>query len=444
MQRRLPESNEAEAFLLGCCFIDGTETVAKCLETGLMPEDFYDPRHETIFKKILDAFTRGLPVDVAVIAEELKAAGELERAGGIPYLSQVGGCIPTTARAEYFVKRVGDLARLRAVIRVTQGITERALAAVEAVEEFVDQAEKEFFEVAHRASGTSLKSASGPVRGALALVDKMIDTRGQLTGVASGFCDLDRYTWGFQRAEMIVLAARPSMGKTALALNFADAALLPKQGAPSAVLIFSLEMSTEQLVVRMIASRARVNQRLLRDGHIKRDGDEHEAMRKAGAEIAGAPLYIDDSAGLTIMQLRAKARRAHTRHRLGLIIVDYLQLLTPTDSTVLREQQVSEASRGLKALAKELDVPVLVLSQLNRASEKENRPPRLADLRESGAIEQDADVVLMLARPKDAPEGSQVAADTADLIVAKNRNGPVGDLRLTFIRDITRFENHHA
>ena len=442
--KRLPNSTEAEAFLLGCCFIDGTETVAKCLETGLTPEDFYDPRHQTIYKKITAAFTRRLPVDVAVIAEELKAAGELELAGGISYLSEVSGCIPTTARAEYFVRRVGDLARLRAIIRVTQGITERALGAVEEVEGFVDQAEKDFFEVAHRASGTTLKSASEPVRGALALVDKMIATRGELTGVASGFWDLDRYTWGFQRAEMIVLAARPSMGKTALALNFADAALLPKQGAPAAVRIFSLGLGTEQGVVRMCAARARVNQRLLRDGHIKRDGEEHEAMRKAGAEIAGAPLYIDDSAGLTIMQLRAKARRAHTRQKLGLIIVDYLQLLTPTDPSVLREQQVSEASRGLKALAKELDVPVLVLSQLNRASEKENRPPRLADLRESGAIEQDADVVLMLARPKDAPEGSQVAADTADLIVAKNRNGPVGDLRLTFIRDITRFENHHT
>ena len=392
----------------------------------------------------IEPVVNGLAVDVALIAEELTAAGQLEKCGGIPYLAQVSACIPTTAQAEYFLRRVGELARLRAIIRVTQGITERALAAVNDVAAFVDEAEKEFFEVAHRASGSTLKAASQPVRGALALIDKMIESRGELTGISSGFLDLDRYTWGFQRAEMIVLAARPSMGKTALALNFADCAILPKHGAAAPTLIFSLEMSAEQLAVRLIASRARVNQRLLRNGHWKRDGEEHECMRKVGAEIAAAPLYIDDSAGLTIMQLRAKARRAHMRHKLGLIIVDYLQLMTPTDASVLREQQVSEASRGLKALAKELDVPVLVLSQLNRASEKENRPPRLADLRESGAIEQDADVVLMLARPKDAGDGSQVAADVADLIVAKNRNGPVGDLRLTFIRDITRFENHHA
>ena len=442
--QRLPKSTEAEAYLLGCCFIDGTETVAKCVEAGLVAEDFYDARHQTIYGRITASFNGGLAVDVALIAEELRAAGQLDQAGGIAYLGEVSACIPTTARAEYFLRRVGELARLRAIIRVTQGITERALAAVDDVAAFVDEAEKEFFEVAHRASGTTLKAASQPVRGALALVDKMIESRGELTGISSGFLDLDRYTWGFQRAEMIVLAARPSMGKTALALNFADCAILPKHGAAAPTLIFSLEMSAEQLAVRLIASRARVNQRLLRNGQWKRDGEEHECMRKVGAEIAAAPLYIDDSAGLTIMQLRAKARRAHMRHKLGLIIVDYLQLMTPTDASVLREQQVSEASRGLKALAKELDVPVLVLSQLNRASEKENRPPRLADLRESGAIEQDADVVLMLARPKDAGDGSQVAADVADLIVAKNRNGPVGDLRLTFIRDITRFENHHA
>ena len=249
--------------------------------------------------------------------------------------------------------------------------------------------------------------------------------------------------WGFQRQEMIILAARPSMGKTSLALNFAEAASLPHRGTGVASLIFSLEMSASQLALRMLCSRARVNMKLLRDGLLSKNGDEQNRLVQTADEFSKAPIFIDDSSALSIMQLRAKARRIHSRTPLGFIIVDYLQLLSPTDSKMPREQQVAEASRGLKSLAKELNVPVLVLSQLNRASEKENRTPKLADLRESGSIEQDADVVLMLARPRDADEKFQVAADSAELIVAKSRNGPVGELKLTFLRDITRFENYH-
>jgi replicative DNA helicase len=259
--------------------------------------------------------------------------------------------------------------------------------------------------------------------------------------VPSGFRDLDTLTFGFQRAEMIVLAARPSMGKTSLALNMAEAAAMPKKGEPATTLIFSLEMSAPQLALRMLCARARVNMKLLRDGLLSKNGSEQSELIKAADDFSKSPLFIDDSSHLSIMELRAKARRVHARHKLGFVIVDYLQLLSPTDPRVPREQQVAEASRGLKALAKELNVPVLVLSQLNRSSEKDNRTPRLSDLRESGSIEQDADVVLMLARPKDADEKFQVATDSAELIVAKQRNGPVGELKLTFLRDITRFEN---
>ena len=203
-------------------------------------------------------------------------------------------------------------------------------------------------------------------------------------------------------------------------------------------------MSAAQLALRMLCSRARVNMKLLRDGLLSKNGDEQNRLVETADEFSKAPIFIDDSSALSIMELRAKARRVHARHKLGFIVVDYLQLLSPTDARMPREQQVAEASRGLKSLAKELDVPVLVLSQLNRSSEKENRTPKLADLRESGSIEQDADVVLMLARPKDADEKFQVAADSAELIVAKQRNGPVGELKLTFLRDITRFENFHS
>ena len=217
---------------------------------------------------------------------------------------------------------------------------------------------------------------------------------------------------------------------------------MPKKGEPCTTLVFSLEMSAAQLALRMLCARARVNMKLLRDGLLSRNGDEQQRLVQTADEFSKAPLFIDDSSHLSIMELRAKARRLHARTPLGFIVVDYLQLLSPVDAKVPREQQVAEASRGLKSLAKELNVPVLVLSQLNRSAEKDDRPPRLSDLRESGSIEQDADVVLMLARPKEADEKFQVAADSAELIVAKQRNGPVGDLKLTFIRDITRFENY--
>jgi len=238
---------------------------------------------------------------------------------------------------------------------------------------------------------------------------------------------------------MIVLAARPSVGKTSLALNMAESAALPKRGDPVPTLIFSLEMSASQLALRMLCARARVNMKMLRDGMLPKQGPEQHRLVEVADELSKSPLFIDDSGHLTIMELRAKARRLYARHKLGFIVIDYLQLISPGDPSIPREQQVSEVSRGVKAMAKELDLPVLVLSQLNRSSEKENRAPRLSDLRESGSIEQDADVVLMLAPPKDSDEKFQAAA--YDLIVAKQRNGPVGQLQLTFLKDITRFEN---
>jgi replicative DNA helicase len=241
---------------------------------------------------------------------------------------------------------------------------------------------------------------------------------------------------------MIVLAARPSMGKTSLALNIAEAAVIPKKGDPVPTLVFSLEMSASQLALRMLCSRAKVNIKLLREGMLPKQGPEQQRLVDVADELSKSPLFIDDSSHLTIMELRAKARRLYSRYKLGMIVVDYLQLISSADPQTPREQQVAEISRGMKAMAKELDLPVLVLSQLNRSSEKENRAPRLSDLRESGSIEQDADVVLMLARPKDADERFQTAADAADLIVAKQRNGPVGELKLTFLKDTTRFENY--
>jgi replicative DNA helicase len=440
--RGMPHSVEAEEYLLSCCLIDGAEVVARSLEAGISPESFYVPAHGIVFEKLRDLANRQAPIDVAVLGEELKTAKQLDAIGGYAFLTRVSGSIPTTAQAGYFIERVREQHLLREIIRSATGAVEDCFNFTGGINEFVDQVEQRIFAVTQSRVSESAKPMSDPTKEAMNVIHKMMMKKGEMTGAPSGFHDLDRLTFGFQRQEMIVLAARPSMGKTSFALNIAEAVTLPKRGPAFPTLVFSLEMSGAQLALRMLCSRARVNLKLLRDGLLSKNGDEQQRLVAAADEFSKAPLFIDDSSSLSIMQLRAKARRVHARNRLGLIIVDYLQLLSPTDSRVPREQQVAEASRGLKALAKELDVPVVVLSQLNRSSEKENRAPRLADLRESGSIEQDADVVLMLARPKDADEKFQVAADSAELIVAKQRNGPVGELRLTFLKDITRFENY--
>jgi replicative DNA helicase len=440
--RGLPHSVEAEEYLLSCCLLDGAEVVARCLEARLTPDSFYVAAHGLVYEKIVELYNRQAPIDVAVVAEELKTARQLDAIGGYAFLTRVSGSIPTTAQAGYFVAKVREQHLLREIIRSSTGAVEDCLNFSGGIDEFVDQIEQRLFAVTQNRVSESAKPMREPTQEAMRVITKMMMKKGELTGIASGFLDLDKLTFGFQRQEMIVLAARPSMGKTALALNFAEAASLPKKGEPVGTLIFSLEMSGSQLALRMLCARARVPLKMLRDGLLSKNGDEQQRLVAAADEFSKAPLFIDDSSALSIMQLRAKARRVCARHKLGLIVVDYLQLLNPTDSKVPREQQVAEASRGLKSLAKELDVPVVVLSQLNRSSEKENRTPRLADLRESGSIEQDADVVLMLARPKDAEEKFQVAADSAELIVAKQRNGPVGELRLTFLRDLTRLENY--
>ena len=437
-----PHSIEAEEYLLSCCLMDGTEVVARCIEGKIRPESFYVRANQVIYGKLLDMYNNQKPIDLAILAEELKTEQQLDDIGGYAYLTQITNRIPTTAQAGYFIDKIGELALLRQLIRTAGSVLEECYEYTGGMQQFVDGVEQKLFEVTQDRISDSAKSMKTPMQDAMKVITKMMMKKGELTGVSSGFKDLDTLTFGFQKQEMIVLAARPSMGKTALALNMAEAAAMPKKGEPCTTLVFSLEMSAAQLALRMLCARARVKMKLLRDGLLSRNGDEQQRLVQTADEFSKAPLFIDDSSHLSIMELRAKARRLHARTPLGFIVVDYLQLLSPVDAKVPREQQVAEASRGLKSLAKELNVPVLVLSQLNRSAEKDDRPPRLSDLRESGSIEQDADVVLMLARPKEADEKFQVAADSAELIVAKQRNGPVGDLKLTFIRDITRFENY--
>ena len=441
--RDMPASEEAEQHVLACCLLDGSDTISRCLEARISQESFYWPANQLLFQAILELYQKGQPVNLEVLAEELTTRRLLEQIGGFPYLMQVTGKIPTTAHAGYFIGKVREKHLLRELIRTATGAVEQAYSFTGGLEEFVDKVEQDLFRVTQDRVSDSAKEIKEAIKEANQVIAKLLMKKGELTGVTSGFKDLDAMTFGFQRQEMIVVAARPSMGKTSFALNVAEAAALPKPGRadPVPTLIFSLEMSSAQLALRMLCARSRVNMKLLRDGLVSRDGHEVNALGQAAEEFKKTPILVDDSSNLTIMEMRAKARRIYARKKLGLIIVDYLQLVSGTDSRAPREQQVAEVSRGLKAMAKELDLPVIVLSQLNRSSEKENRTPRLSDLRESGSIEQDADVVLMLSRPKDSDEKFQTAANVADLIVAKQRNGPVGDLKLTFLQEITRFEN---
>lgn len=437
-----PHSVEAEEHLLACCLLDGSDTIARCLEARLPAQAFYVPANRVIYEKLCELYQKRPPVELAVLAEELKTARLLDEIGGYSYLTQISNRIPTTAQAVYFLEKVRELYLLRELIKVATGAVEQCYNYQGGLEEFIDGIEQDLFRVTQDRISDVAKEMKEPTKEAMNVINKLMMKKGELTGVTSGYRDLDSKTFGFQRQEMIVLAARPSMGKTSLALNMAEAAAMPKKGDPVPTLVFSLEMSASQLALRMLCARSRVNMQRLREGFLSKDGEEQKSLLQAADEFSKSAIYIDDSSHLTIMELRAKARRVYARRKLGFIVVDYLQLISGSDSQTPREQQVAEISRGLKAMAKELDLPVLVLSQLNRSSEKENRPPRLSDLRESGSIEQDADVVLMLARPKDSDDRYQTASDVADLIVAKQRNGPVGELKLTFLRDITRFENY--
>jgi len=375
-----------------------------------------------------------------MLAEELKNRGHLDEIGGLAFINKLTDRVQTTAHANHFLDIVREKFLLRRLIRASAATIEKCHEYQGGLDQFLEEVEQEIFQISEQRSTETAQPIKESIDEAVFLVQRLRERKGALSGLSTGLIDLDKMTYGLHPAEMIVLAARPSMGKTSLALNIAEAACLPKHGEPAPTLVFSLEMSSAQLAMRMLCGRARVSMIRLRDGISS--AEEGQRLGAAAKELSKAPLWIDDSGSLNLLEVRAKARRLHAKHQLKLIVVDYLQLLSGTDSSVPREQQIAEISRGLKAMAKELNLPVIVLSQLNRESEKEKRQPRLSDLRESGSIEQDADVVLMLARPKDATDEFSVATDRADLIIAKQRNGPVGTVPLTFIREITRFENY--
>lgn len=443
--RSLPHSLESEQGLLACCLFDPSEIISRCQAQKLPAEAFYSAANQTIFETCCNVFEERNMLDGTILAEELNDLGKLQEIGGPLYINDLISRIETTAHANYFIDVVREKYLLRRLIHTATRAVQRCYEPRQdgGLENFIDDIEKEIFAI----SDDRLTDTSQPIRKsvdeAVRLVQKLLKGKGETSGLSSGFIDLDKITHGLHPQEMVILAARPSMGKTSLALNIADAVAMPTDARKQAagVLIFSLEMGADQLAMRLLTGRARVSSQRLREGFV--NTEEQQRLAVAAKELKEANIWIDDSGQITINQLRAIARRIWARNEgMGLICIDYLQLISGTDPKIQREQQIAEISRGLKSLAKELNVPVIVLSQLNRDSEKEKRQPKLSDLRESGSIEQDADLVLLLARPKDAGDDFSVAADRADLIIAKHRNGAVGDIKLNFIKEITRFENY--
>ncbi len=427
-----PHSLEAEMSVLGAMMLS-PEAIGLCLQY-LDADCFYRQEHRTLFKTLLDLYEGNKPVDLVTMREALRQGGQFEAVGGQEYLVTLADSVPTIANAEYYARTVKEKALLRALIQAAAEIIRDAHSQGDPVDNILDRCEQRVFEVTER----KIVGQAMDVRSILSQVMQTLDLQGgrTVTGVETGFHDLDDRTRGLQPGELVILAARPSVGKSALALNIAEHVTVDTQHAAA---FFSLEMSREELALRLLSSRAKVDGQKLRKGTLS--NAEVQTIQEVAGYLYGAPLYIDDSPGMRVIDLRAKARRLMARHGIKIIVVDYLQLMS-SPGAESRQVEVSNISRGLKAIARELRIPVLAVAQLRRESE-EHRRPRLSDLRESGAIEQDADVVLLLHREEmmHAP-GSQEheqARGTAELIIAKQRNGPTDTLKLTWQREFTRF-----
>jgi replicative DNA helicase len=425
----------------------GQDSLTKCIDIKISPNSFYIPSHAEIFKVCLSLYESGSPINELTVAEQLKACGKLDRMGGYAYLNEVNNRIETPAHLTFYAKKVKELELARRLVRFFLTGLESAYGGIVDIDQFLEDVEHRVLEIGEDRVAETAAPIEVSMSKAVNTVQRLLAAKGSISGVSTGFNDLDTLTFGLHRAEMIVLAARPSMGKTALALNIAEAAVLGTQRkdfCPIPTLFFSLEMSAEQLAMRMLCGRARINMSKLREGFLRKE--HYKTLASTASEIKKAPLWIDESTNITILEMRAKARRIKAQCNLGFIVIDYLQLIAGADPKAPREQQIAEISRGLKAMAKELNVPVLVLSQLNRESEKERRQPRLSDLRESGAIEQDADLVLLLSKKiKEDTSVQENLNDTCvlrELIIAKQRNGPVGIIPLVFLKHFTRFENY--
>lgn len=439
-----PHSEEAERALLGCALQDASRVLDFCIERQITAESFYVQSHQELYETMLGLHAGRRPVDLVTVADRLREAGALEHVGGEEELARLIEATPTTAHAEYYIQIVYQNHLLRRIIDAAREVTEDCFKGEVEAESVLVEAEQSFFSLSEQR--ISAERAWGAlVNEEMKEVEKLISEKKGITGLSTGFADIDRMLLGMQKADLIVLAARPSMGKTSLALNIAENVALGARGQePKPVAVFSLEMSAESLVRRMICCHAGVSSQDLSSGRVGRE--EHGKLIAAADTLRGAPIYVDDTAGLEAMDLRARARRLKRKYAIEFIVVDYLQLMNFSKFAAEgRQRETAAISQALKGMAKELKVPVLVLSQLSRAPETRDTKsavPKLSDLRDSGAIEQDADVVMLLRRPsrykndKDAEDKRLAIVD-----IAKHRNGPVGEVHLDFDESFTRFGN---
>jgi replicative DNA helicase len=431
-----PQNLEAEQSVLGGILIDN-QAVNSVLEI-LQMDDFYSDAHRKIFAAILELSEKGRPSDLITLSDVLRDRNQIDAVGGVSYLASLVDNVPSAANISYYSKIVKEKAILRSLIGTATDILTKSYHAGSDVDTLLDEAEHAIFEISENKIKPSFSPLKELIKDSFRTIERLYEKKELITGVPTGFEMLDEKTSGLQKSDLVVVAGRPSMGKTALALNIAQYAAIE---ANIPVAIFSLEMSKEQLAFRMLSSEARVDSQRLRRGF---PGEtDWPKLTTAAGRLAEAPIFIDDTAAITVLEMKAKARRLRAETGLGLVIVDYLQLMRSLGFRDSREQEISEISRSLKALAKELSIPVMALSQLNRQVEQRtNRRPQMADLRESGAIEQDADVIIFLYRDEvynraeDNPEKG-----TAEIIIGKQRNGPVGTVKLSFLEKFTRFEN---
>jgi replicative DNA helicase len=422
----------AEQSVLGGMLLS-KEAITQVVEI-VRSADFYRPAHQIIFDAVVDLFSRGEPVDAISVNAELTKRGEVTRVGGAPYLHTLTEAIPTAANAGYYARIVSDRAVLRRLVEVGTRIAQIGYAGDGEVDDLVDHAQAEIYKVAEKRTGEDYLPLSDIMPGALDEIEAISAHDGSLTGVPTGFTDFDALSNGLHPGQMIIIAARPAVGKSTLALDFARAASIKNQLTS---VFFSLEMGRNEIVMRLLSAEARVPLHTMRSG-LMTDDDWARLARRMG-EVAGAPLFIDDSPNMSMMEIRAKCRRLKQQHDLKLVIVDYLQLMSSPGRVESRQQEVSEMSRSLKLLAKELEVPVIALSQLNRGPEQRtDKKPQVSDLRESGSIEQDADMVILLYR-EDVHDKESPRAGEADLIVAKHRNGPTATVTVAFQGHYSRF-----
>jgi replicative DNA helicase len=431
-----PQNLEAETSVLGAILLSEQALDGVLIEVRLAPEDFYRERHRLIFRAMIRLREKSEPepVDALTVCEELKRAGELEEAGGTAYVHSLPSMVPAAGNVRHYARIVKDQALLRSLLGTTRDIQDKVLGVSGDPRELVEQAEAALFRMAHDDRTGELRKIEDVLHDELDKLEKISREGIEVTGIPSGFKDLDDLTGGFQPGNLIVIAARPSMGKSALVTNIAENAAVDYE---KPVALFSLEMAETELAQRFIASQAKENGDSLRKGRVGQD--RWPRIVKATEKLARAPLYVDDSSDIGILEIRAKARRLHAKHELGLVIVDYLQLMRPEYISDSRVEQIGQMSRGLKILARELHIPVIAVSQLSRAVEaRPDKHPLLSDLRESGQIEQDADLVVFIYRDEYYNRDSEHPGE-AELIVAKHRNGPVGKVELTFLERFPKF-----